>query len=674
MTSCTPAKRRAPRGERAAAPVAPPLGGAPILVAALVAALCVAAAVTYRIYDPDIWNHLAVGRAIWQLHAIPATQIWTWPDAAAPNVLPSWLFRAVLWPFWAVGDVTGLYAWRWLTALATFGLLGLAVRRMGARGLVPLVALVWCALIYRQRSQMRPETLAAALMAAQLFLLEARRHGGRDRSWWIVGIAIVWANVHVSYYLGLALTGFYLVDDLWRARREPRRPWRLGLVLALSAAASFINPFGGRVLAQPFEYLLSWRHEAMFRSIDELGPILWEMNLRNGLPALMALTVVLAIRRWRRKGPDVAEVLVLGAFMAQAFMSQRFLGCMAVGIAPFLARDLADWAKGWRLPGWAMHPWARAGLVSAGCLVITTVEVTRPAPPFGISIDEASYPVRACDYVQSARVRGRPFNEFSLGGYMLWRFWPERLPFFDIHPESHSREMRASYYAGAYEGPAGWAAIDRRYRFDWLLLPARQPSAVPLLNLLDADSTWALVFADDAAVVFVRRSGINASLASRDGYAALPAGPAALRPLGARTESDSSLREALRLDLERAVSGSPWNGNAHSLLAGLEMQEGKLAEAEAHLRAVAQVAPDTPHLNERLGMIRLGQGHPKEALAEFERARGLAPRDAVLAHRIGQAHQALGDRDAARAAYRRSLGLDPNFAPSRDSLAVLGGG
>ena len=104
----------------------------------VVAALCVLAACTYAIHDPDIWQHLAVGKALWATKTIPTTQVWTWPTHGMPDVLPSWLFRAALWPFWEVGGVHGLYAWRWLTTLAAFGLMWAAARRMGATGAAPL--------------------------------------------------------------------------------------------------------------------------------------------------------------------------------------------------------------------------------------------------------------------------------------------------------------------------------------------------------------------------------------------------------------------------------------------------------------------------------------------------------------------------------------------------------
>src|SRR5439155_20598741 len=138
------------------------------IAAALIAAACVLYTVTYRIGDTDLWQHLVVGKAIWKLHQIPQRQIWTWPTFGVPYVLPSWGFRALLWPLWAAGGVTGLFAWRWLTTLVTFALLWAVARRMGARGFAPLVVLVVAGLVLRMRAQVRPETLAGVLFALEI--------------------------------------------------------------------------------------------------------------------------------------------------------------------------------------------------------------------------------------------------------------------------------------------------------------------------------------------------------------------------------------------------------------------------------------------------------------------------------------------------------------------------
>src|SRR5262245_44584427 len=78
----------------------PSLGHPLVLVTALA---CLMATVTFKLNDPDFWQHLTVGRAIWQLKSVPATNLWSWPTHGQPDVLPSWGFRALLYPFWAAG-------------------------------------------------------------------------------------------------------------------------------------------------------------------------------------------------------------------------------------------------------------------------------------------------------------------------------------------------------------------------------------------------------------------------------------------------------------------------------------------------------------------------------------------------------------------------------------------
>src|SRR6185295_8415146 len=101
-----PAERN-PSRQTALEPVPPlSLGHPAMLAAILIAAGGVLFSVTVRIIDTDFWQHLAVGRAIWTTHSIPHTQVWSWPTYGTPEVLPSWLFRALLWPFYQAGGLS----------------------------------------------------------------------------------------------------------------------------------------------------------------------------------------------------------------------------------------------------------------------------------------------------------------------------------------------------------------------------------------------------------------------------------------------------------------------------------------------------------------------------------------------------------------------------------------
>src|SRR4029079_16903145 len=94
------------------------------------------------------------------------------------------------------------------------------------------------------------------------------------------------------------------------------------------------------------------------------------------------------------------------------------------------------------------------------------------APPCrATAVDLRRYPVAACDFMQREGVRGRIYNAFFHGGYLLWRFWPERdrLPFMDIHV----RGTRAARDGQAYarDDESAWRRLDALRRFEIFLGP-----------------------------------------------------------------------------------------------------------------------------------------------------------------------------------------------------------
>lgn len=593
-------------------PIAKPQPLAPAQWAVLVtiAAVLACLGVSYRLYDPDLWQHLAVGRAIWTTHSLPMTNVWTWPTFGEPYVLPSWLFRVLLWPVWALGHEAGLTAWRVLTLLATFGIAALTARRMGARGAALVVALLWCALLFRLRSMVRPETLAGVLLAAQMWILEERRRGGRDHSAWLVPLAWVWIQAHLSWYLAPLLTGFHVLAEgvaASRGRSGARAPVKLALVLLASIAVLFVNPYGARAVLQPFQYALDQRSHPLFRMILELGPITWSAHARDGLAAWMALVALSwAVRTLRGRG-DLVETLITATFLGTALNSQRFVGFLVVGLAPIAARDLTEAVAALRLPAALRAPWTRTALASALMLAGAWPQLSQDPWRPGWGFAWSAYPVRACDWIEQHHVGGRQFSPFHLAGYQLWRFWPQRdrLPFMDIHQTS-TREDE-DLYSGAWAPGPSWGKLDAKYRFDSVLLALPQAPGQDLVDRLDADSTWALVFLDDAAALFVRRTGRDSSLARAWAYRIMPAGDAALPVRTRAAETDTTARAALRAELDRQIRESEYTWRAHSTLATANLFDRRWDDAEAELERTKALNPDAPVLEARFAAVRAGR-------------------------------------------------------------------
>ncbi|TMQ69748.1 MAG: hypothetical protein E6K80_10705, partial [Candidatus Eisenbacteria bacterium] len=542
-----------------------------------IAAACVVISASYRLYDTDLWHLLAIGRAI-DASGLPRVDQWTWTSFGKPAFVSSWAFRALLWWLWAASGLWGLFAWRWITTLATFALLFATARRLGARGVSAVVILVLASLLERIRTDIRPETLASVLLALDLWILERDRTSARPTRalGWIPAIACAWANVHISWYLGFVLLGLYGLDA--RARGSRARAARLALVALAALAASLVNPYGLETLARPFRFALEWRNDPMFAAIDELKPLPWRAALAQGL----FVWPILVLWRARRMGWDVVESGACLVFTALALVSNRSVASLALVAGPFVARDVQDLlvSRRWTRAAWPFS--ARAALAATACVALCGPSWARPELPLRVGFRGHSFPEKACDFMATHDVHGRGFNHFHLGGYLAYRFWgrPGRLPFMSTQPELASAEERR-LYAAAFQQPEGWRAIQDRYRFDWMLLDREQLGGDQLLDFVDRDSEWVMVFSDDAAELLVRRDGASGALADRFGYRLIPAGRQGRRQLGELCEAHPRLRAAAEAELDRMIASSPENGAASHLRGAFALMDHDLLGARA---------------------------------------------------------------------------------------------
>jgi tetratricopeptide (TPR) repeat protein len=431
----------------------------------------------------------------------------------------------------------------------------------------------------------------------------------------------------------------------------------LALAILIAGLVSLANPSGWRTLVQPLEYFTVWRHEAIYQTIGELAPIPWDRHVWDGLPVWLALVVLGAIWRWRGgtrakhgSGFDIVQAVLLLVCLPQALSTQRFLATAVLALAPFAARDAGDWCSRRRWPSALQSPARRVTLAALACVLLVVPTMTLPLVGFGYGFNTTLYPERAADWMQQHDVRGRSFNVFWFGGYLLYRFYPDpgRLPFFDIHQAGTKDDRFLGSWA--LEDLTSWKELDRRHRFDWVMLPASMAGEPDLNDFLDADSTWALVFADDAATLWLRRDGSCAGQAAAQGYRYMPAGTVALAALGQAAARNAEVMREAEAEFARAMRSSPHNGHAHTLQGHVEMFKRNFEAARAHYDEAARLQPSDPDIRPWQGLARLRSGDPEAAL------------------------DALGRRDEAIRRLRRSVERHPELSEARDSLKSWGAG
>jgi len=462
----------------------------PDLALAVVAAAGAALALrALRSPTDDAFWQIAYGRAILAHHALPAVDTYSWTAAGHAVVVTEWAFDTLL----AAAVAAGPWAAYLLAAIcilalgwSTLTLCTHLSRRRGTAGLLALGVLLCVAPF----ETLLPQLASFGLLALVWAVLESARSARRPRALWLLPpLFALWANVHGTFYLGLALVA---LDALLahaptlpgrlvaRYRRPSRRalPW----VLLASAAATLANPYGWRLYGPELALAGSPFHLeriAEFQSPNFHMPLLhWVI-----LPALLLALGVALGTTCRLPAREVVAALGL---LAGSLVMVRLLPYALVGLAALAAgalrgnRQALPPARWWQL--------GVVGVIVGGAVVA----IPPPAwPPTG------GAPVAAAAYVRQHLV-GRGFNTYEWGGYLLWVWRGDPAVYVD---------SRGDMYDTTWVIPAYTALIDvtvdpsrqlRQEGVTWALLP-KEARLATVLRI----EGWTSAFSGGPAVVLL---------------------------------------------------------------------------------------------------------------------------------------------------------------------------
>jgi len=121
--------------------------------------------------------------------------------------------------------------------------------------------------------------------------------------------------------------------------------------------------------------------------------------------------------------------------------------------------------------------------------------------------------------------------------------------------------------------------------------------------------------------------------------------------------------------LRRLIQIAPRHADLLNQTGLLCLRQGKLDEAERLIRAAIAVNASSPPCHANLGGVLLAQGRPGDAVESFRRAIALNPGDAMAQYNLGVALRQLNRLDEAIDAYRQAVNLKGDDARALNNLA-----
>ena len=124
-------------------------------------------------------------------------------------------------------------------------------------------------------------------------------------------------------------------------------------------------------------------------------------------------------------------------------------------------------------------------------------------------------------------------------------------------------------------------------------------------------------------------------------------------------------------DYQKILQRDENNGLVLANLATIEMEQGKLEDADKHITAAVAQSPNDAYNLSILGYLKFRQEKYDDALDALSRAARLDPRNPEIENYLGVTLGHKGLRAQAETALRKAIQLDPNYGPAHNNLAVI---
>ncbi len=356
----------------------------------------------------------------------------------------------------------------------------------------------------------RPHVFSWVLLLATLWACETRK-----LHWALfAAIGLVWANVHASFFLGIAICGAYAIGSLLRPLiwdLERGNEWReYGIAAGMLFATSFINPYGWKLHVHVLSYL---RDSEL---IDRIGEF-QSFNFHAEGAVQILLTVALGfaggvIALGQRK---LAHGFLCLGFTALALRSARGLPLVALVVLPLVNGAMTEALgrmRGLRIPvrraveGFLEYSANLRkldlrvnGLATlAGVVVLCGLYLQLPAVKARTGFPPDEFPVQAADVVERLPVESRILAPDKFGGYLIYRFQGSRKVYFDGRSDFYGARYMKDYLR-LIEVREGWQRQMAEARFTHALLPNRY-SLIPALEQIG----WRKIYSDATATLLER--------------------------------------------------------------------------------------------------------------------------------------------------------------------------
>jgi len=469
----------------------------------------------------DLGRHLKNGEIFFSDFSIPKTNLYSYTYPDYPFINHHWGSGIIFYLVQKAVGFIGLSIFYTLISLSAFWFFFQTARRLGNTGIAAALSMLALPLILT-RSEIRPEGFSYLLTGFFFWLLWQWRDGRVHRKWLFLlpALIAIWVNLHIYFFLGLALVGIFLFEEIWFWfwQKENRvailsQIKFLALIFGLCLFAALLNPFGVKGVLYPlqifqnYNYMVVENQSVSFIENLFLYPAGVYIRLLIGALFLSWLVVF-----WKKSTFYPGHFLLSVGFAVLSWFAIRNFSIFAYLAIPIAALNFRPFFKKESQTINEQYTWFASLIV----LLVTLILIQ---PSFwegmqrkvGIGLSKNVW--GAGEFIQKHQIRGPFFNDYDIGSYLVYYLYPRERVFAENRPEAYPAAFWDEYRS-IQVNPELWRKAVQKYNFQAILVYRGNLSDGTqdfLIRMID-DPLWAPVYVDDFSILFARRGGLNQSI------------------------------------------------------------------------------------------------------------------------------------------------------------------
>ncbi|MFA5926142.1 MAG: hypothetical protein WC831_04360 [Parcubacteria group bacterium] len=454
---------------------------------------------------------------------------YSYTNSDFPVVNHHWGSGVLFYFIYKLFGFTGLSLFYIIFSLAIFAMFFQIARQKSNFTAAALLSLLLIPLM-AERGEIRPEIFSYFFAGVFFWALLSwqEKKLATSRLFALPILMILWVNLHVYFFAGLFIIGVFWLSGIGQLifsklsdeefSEKARGVKSLTIVLFLSALGSLINPFGIKGLLYPFQIFKNYGYTIVENKsvsfVESYGIVNSNFFLIKVVLIFLLLSFVLLFFADRKK-ISFSSLVFAVFFGTMGWLAIRNLTLLGFFALPVLAENISGIFS---LKEKERNPAQEDGLsvlyifIFVFAAIVSYQFISLHSTDRGIGLLPENE--KAAEFFRKENIKGPVFNNYDIGGYLIWNLYPQEKVFVDNRPEAYPDSFFSEVYKPMQDDPAVFEKIDKEYDFNAIFFYRNDitPWGVNFQKAISKNSQWKKAYEDDFASIYIKRDGNNKPL------------------------------------------------------------------------------------------------------------------------------------------------------------------